>query len=194
MSGENVNDRVHFGQTEQLVGCISLYPDDYGNEWRIELLGSESAVFPIVNLPRIILNAIPENHPDFAERHDNAKRWAEVLPLEDEPSEPAAELDELPELRVHVALTRVASPGVFHVVDMEFDPFIAIGKRHLWTFELRVEVHNFRIAVTKTDGNVGYSSWTTNGNTVGHARVWHTAGNPGAWYDISSHVGTFIVQ
>jgi hypothetical protein len=191
MSGENVNDRVHFEQIEQHKRFVcESYPDDYGNEWRIELLGLDRSVSSIVESPRIILNAIPEDHEDFPERHANAQRWAEEMLVGEEAVEPPPEIDDLPELWVHVSPTRIASPDRFHVVDMVFDPFLWKGRKHVWTFDLRLEGINFQIGIEKTDGDVGWSPRTV--GTVGNATIWHKRGNP-AEYKIESHVsGTYV--
>jgi hypothetical protein len=191
MSGENVNDRVHFEEIEQHKRFVcESYPDDYGNEWRIESLGLERSVSSIVDSPRIILNAIPEDHEDFPERHDNAQRWAEEMLASEETAEPPPEIDELPELWVHVSLTRVASPDRFHVVDMVFDPFLSKGRKHVWTFDLRLEGSNFQIGIERRDGDVGCSP--LKGGTVRNATIWHKHGNP-AEYEIVSHVsGKYI--
>lgn len=193
MSKQLPNDGMHFKTTGGLVRSIALYPDDYQNQWRIELVGDERAVWSIIEQPRIVLNAIPEDHEDFFERHDNAQHWAEELPFEDEPLEEQEEIDELPELQVTVSLMQVASPEALHVVDIVFDPFIAVGKRHSWIFRFGGRVSNFRIGVTKIEGDVSWSSWTTYNGTVGRADVLHVEGNP-AEYEISSHVGARIDQ
>lgn len=196
MSGKTPNERMHFEEPEPFMRSRASYYDDYDNEWIIELFGSQRAVDSIIRQPRIILNAIPEGHDDFPERYENAQRWADELPIKDEPEESPAETDgPPPELWVHVSLAHVASPDAFHVIDMEFDPLITPRQRHLWTFELRAKVDAFQVSVNKTAGDVYCSSWTTttNAGTVGHAQVRYKAGNP-AEYEISSHVGTYVVR
>ncbi len=168
---------------EDYIRYAGTYHDDYGNTWRVSILGLLEDVMSIMNERKFRMKATPEQDEEaFHAAMDQALLLGNDLDFSPDIEEDASL--QLPGLRVEITLEEIAEPQQKHVIQIEFDPSIQENP-HFWGINLNRPQDDFTFNIRATQGSVSSTSSKSNNGARWDAKVVRKSGNP-AEYDMKS--------
>lgn len=167
-------------RVEYLIRYAGPYQDDYGNSWRVSILGLAEDVMSIMGSRRFVINAIPEE--DSAAFQAQMEQIYLLQRQEERTNNEEGNLLLMPGLEVEIELENIVRKGQKHAIQIQFDPEIR-SHPHRWRIILNSPVAQFYFSFTEVQGSVSSSAPSASS----HGSRWETvvsrvSGNP-AEYD-----------